>query len=114
MNVVQPPRRIHARRFRVRLLLPIEPPEIDAALFQWMVQEVHVIGRKFFVGDVEGHVLLRRRINAHPPRHLCVSIFPRLYAGGRMQIQSGLQSFGSNLPQESVRIGEEKLVPAIS
>ena len=97
MNVVQPPRRIHARRFRVRLLLPIEPPEIDAALFQWMVQEVHVIRCELLVGDIERHILPGRRIDAHPLRHLCIRVFPRLYARSWMQIQSGLQSFRTNL-----------------
>jgi hypothetical protein len=30
VHVVQPPRRIHARRPGVHLLLPVQPPEVDA------------------------------------------------------------------------------------
>src|SRR5215475_15565118 len=87
VNVIQPPRRIHTSRFRICFLLPIEPPEIDAAFLQRMVQQVHVVRCELFVRDVERHIFLCRRIDAHAPRHLCISFFPRLYSRRRMEVQ---------------------------
>jgi len=48
VHIVEPPRWVDAGQLRGWLLLPIEPPEIDALLLQRMVQKVHVIGRVFF------------------------------------------------------------------
>ena len=61
MNVVQPPRRTHAGSLRIRLLLPVEPPEVHALLLQRMVQDVQVVRRELLVGDVERDILLRGR-----------------------------------------------------
>jgi len=43
VHVVQPPGRHHAGQRRLLLLLPIEPPEVDALLLQRMMQQVHVV-----------------------------------------------------------------------
>ena len=38
VDVVQPPGWVDARNFRVAFLLPVKPPEVDALLFERMVQ----------------------------------------------------------------------------
>src|SRR5437763_373595 len=49
VNVIQPPGGIHACRLGVCFLLPVEPPEIDAALLQRMVHNVHVVDGELLV-----------------------------------------------------------------
>ena len=114
VNVVEPPGRAHAGHLRVRFLLPVEPPEIDALLLQRMQDQVHVVGGEFLVGEVEGDVLPAGGIDAHGPRHLGIMLFPRLNARCRMQVQAGLQVVGVQPGQELIGIGKEQLVPACS
>ncbi len=91
VHVVQPPRRHHTRHLRLLLLLPVQPPEVDALLLQRMVHQVHIVRRKLLVGNVERHILPRRRINPHRCRHRRVRLLPRLNPRRRMQIQRNLQ-----------------------
>ena len=114
VHVVEPPRWIHAAQLRGWLLLPIEPPEIDALLFQRMVQEVHVIGSVFPVCDVEGNVFPCGGINAHGLCHHWISVLPRLNAGRRMHIQACLQAVRVQPVEELRRIREEQLVPRVA
>src|SRR5580700_4042753 len=90
MHVIEPPGRIDAGKFRGRLLLPIEPPEVDSLLFKRMMQKVHVVCCVVFVSDVEGHVFLCRGIDAHRTGHRGISRFPWLHAGRRMHVEAGL------------------------
>jgi len=58
VDVVEPPRGAEIFHAGGVLLLPIEPEEIHALLFERMVQDVHIVGGEFLVGDVKGHILL--------------------------------------------------------
>ena len=114
VKVVQPPGWIHVRHVGGGLLLPVQPPEIDALLFQRMEHEIEVIRRPKLVGGIEGDVLLRRRIDAHRLRHGGVGLLPGLNARGGMQVQRHLQTLIVELAEKGVRIGKQKLVPRVS
>src|SRR5438105_2150944 len=113
VNIVEPPGRIHACCVCLCFLLPVEPPKVDPALLQRMVQQVHVVRGEFFVSNVKGHVLLRRWINPHPLRHLGICIFPWLNARGRMQVECCLKPLRANLLQKGIGIRKEQLVPGV-
>ncbi len=114
VHVVEPPGRHYAGHFGVLRLLPVEPPEVDALLLQRVMQQVHVVDGVFLVGNVEGHIFLCRRIDAHGFGHSRIRRFPGLNARSRMQIEGGLQAFGVEFGEKVVRIGEEHLVPRIA
>ena len=65
VDVVEPPGVVHAGHACVLLLLPVEPPEVDALLLQRVEDQVDVVGGALLVGEVEGDVFLGRRIDAH-------------------------------------------------
>src|SRR5579859_4320146 len=95
-------------------MLPVEPPEVDTLLLQRMEDQVEVIGRPELVRGVEGHILLRGRVNAHGAGHCGIRLLPRLDARSRMQIQRRLQSLCMKIGKEVVWIGEKRLVPGIA
>src|SRR4051812_17801253 len=80
MDIVEPPGGIHAGHAGVLLLLPVEPPEIDALFFQRVQHEIEIVLRELLAGDVEGHVFSGPRIDAHGPGHDGVILLPRLNA----------------------------------
>ena len=114
VNVVEPPRRHDAGLGGALLLLPVEPPEVDALLLKRVVQKVHVVGGVLLVGDVEGNVLPRRGIDAHGPGHGGIGLLPWLHARRRMHIERGLQALLVNLLQEVVGVGKEDFVPGVA
>ena len=114
VDVVEPEGGVHASGLRCTFLLPIEPPEIDPLLLQWMMQEVHVVRRKGPVGQVERDVVLRRGIDAHRPRELRIGSLPRLHAACRMQVQRHLQTFVVQLQEEVLRVRKEGVVPRVA
>ena len=114
VHVIEPPGRCYGRQFGFGLLLPVEPPEVDALLLQRMMDDVQIISGKALVGNIEGNVLLGGRINAHRLCHLRVAVLPRLNARGRVQVQAGLQPVGVQRDQELVGVREEQPVPAIA
>src|ERR1700678_1204837 len=105
VDVVKPPGGRYAGYCSVLLLLPVEPPEVNALLFQRMVNQVHVVGGEFLVGDVEGDVFLRCRIDAHGFGHCRISLLPWLDAGGRMEVERGLQALGVDMGKKIAGIG---------
>src|SRR5271156_715169 len=80
VHVIEPPGWADAGRLGIRFLLPVEPPEIYALLFERMVKQVHVIHRELLICDIEGHIFLSRWVDTHCPRHCWIRPFPRLYA----------------------------------
>jgi len=110
VDVVEPPGGIDAGSLRIVLLLPVKPPEVDPLSFQWMMQQIHVVLRELAVGQVEGNILLGRRIDSHVARKLWVGVFPRLHAARGMEIECHLQAFLVQLSQEVLGIGEQSSV----
>ncbi len=114
VHVVQPPCGGHTGHFGCGFLLPVKPPEVDALLLQRMENQIHVIDGELLVGNVEGHIFLRRRVDAHGRGHGGVRLLPRLNARGRMQVQCRLQAIGVQACQELMRVRKEQLVPGIA
>src|SRR5271170_1442679 len=114
VDVVEPPGWIHTSELGVGLLLPVEPPEVDALLFKRMVEEIHVIDRELLVGDVEGHIFLGLGIDAHDFSKRRVSILPWLHARGGMQVERSLEALIMNMIEEELRIWKEHFVPGVS
>jgi hypothetical protein len=67
MIVVQHPQRVDAGDFRVRTLLPVDPPEIDAFVFERVGEGVKVRGEEGAVGAVECDGLARARVISWAP-----------------------------------------------
>src|SRR5580698_10946358 len=80
MDIVEPPSGVHSGNLCIGFLLPVEPPEVDALLFERMVQQVHIICGEFFVGNIEWHIFLRGWIDADGFCHSRVRRLPRLHA----------------------------------
>lgn len=53
MVVVEHPERVDAGHFGIRALLPVEPPEIDAFIFERVVQFLEVFRKELLVGAFE-------------------------------------------------------------
>ena len=79
-----------------------------------MENQIHIIGGELLVGDVEGHVFLRGRIDAHGAGHGRIRLLPGLNARGRMQIEGRLQALLVELVEEVVGVGKEQLVPGVA
>src|SRR5262249_13066117 len=92
----------------------VEPPEVDTLLFKRMQHEFEITLCECLVRDVVGDVLLRRRIDTHGPRHLRIRRLPWLYAGGRMQIEAGLQVIRVQAVEKSAWVRKEFLVPCVA
>ena len=91
-DIVDPPCGVQSSDAGGVLLLPVEPEEIDSLLLQRVNYVVQVIGREFLFRDVVGNVLLGRRIDPHGASQLRIVVLPRLHAGGRVDIQCGLEA----------------------
>jgi hypothetical protein len=114
VNVVQPPGRADTFYLGVGLLLPVQPPEVNALMFERMVQQIHVVGCELLVGDVEGDILSSRRIDAHLFGHGWIGCFPRLNAGGRVKVECDLQALIVEVSKERLGVGEEEWVPGVA
>src|SRR6185437_11025213 len=114
VEVVEPPGIVHAREFGVGLLLPVEPPEVDALLLKRMEDKLEVVGGPLFVGWVEGDVFLCCRIDAHGAGHCGVLLLPWLNAGCGVEIERGLEPLLMQAGEEIFRIGKEQMVPCVS
>src|ERR1700751_5977565 len=103
-DVVQPPRRVQPGNFRAIFLLPVEPEEVDPLPLERMDDVLQVIRREVSVGDIEGYVLLRRRIYAGRSRHFRIAIIPRLYPTRWMEVHRSLESLLMKAAQESIGV----------
>jgi hypothetical protein len=52
--MVQYPQWVHTLHFRVRTLLPIKPPEVDALVFERVMELFQVFAKELLVGTFEG------------------------------------------------------------
>src|SRR6185437_17171171 len=100
--------------FGVGLLLPVEPPEVDALLLKWMEDKLEVVGRPFFVGWVEGNIFLCCRVDAHGASHGWILLFPWLDAGSGVEVERSLQALLMQAGEKVFGVGEEQMVPGIA
>jgi hypothetical protein len=69
VEMIEPPQRVQPTQRRLRPLLPIHPPEVNAHLFQWMVEHLEVGVGEAWVGDVERDGVAGADIYLQPPAH---------------------------------------------
>src|ERR1700752_4022339 len=114
VKVIEPPGIVHAGQFGVELLLPVEPPEVDALLFERMKDKIEIVNGPAFVGQIEGNILLGCRIDAHGASHGRILLLPRLDAGGGGKIERAFQSLLMDVGEEGGGIREAQMVPGVA
>jgi hypothetical protein len=114
VKVVEPERRVDAGHVCVRFLLPVEPPEINALLFERVVQDAEVIVDELAVRDAEGDVLLLLWVLSHCRCHRRVGLFMRLHAGCWMKVESDMEAALAEALEKSLRVREETVIPGVA
>ncbi len=99
---------------RVSELLPVQPPEIHALLFQGVVRVVIESVQVLFVAGVERQRLLRGGIRSHGFHEIGVHLFVRLHAVGRMVVQRHVEPLLMEPLEKPFRIGDESPVPRVA
>ena len=91
-TVIQPPCVAQSFHFAVEWrLLPVEPPKVNAHLFERTKLRVEPCGHEFLVAGLPGYVLFRSRIYTQGRRHFRVMLFVCFNTVGGMQIERNLQ-----------------------
>ena len=114
VQVIQPPQRVEPVQACFVALLPVQPPEVDAARFLRVVEHLEVRRREGRVGQIVGHRLAARRVDAHSPGHRRVRLLMGMDAICRVQVERGAQALLVQEAQEAGRVGEQLAVPGVA
>ena len=98
--MVQRPKRIEARQRRLRTLLPVDPPEVDAVVLVGLMHNFEIVVDEGIIGDIKRDHVLGLGVNAHRLCHILIAILKKAYALGGVQIQGDLEVSLLNLLQE--------------
>ncbi|RDA89013.1 hypothetical protein CP532_0605 [Ophiocordyceps camponoti-leonardi (nom. inval.)] len=107
-------RGIDAGQRRLRTLLPINPPKVDAVIAQALKQRIEIGIEKRSIGDVEGNRLIERGVDVHLLRYGAVLVLVRLDAVCRMVVERQFELPLVQLVDEGGRVREEFAVPGIA
>ena len=114
VQVIEPPQRVQPGHARVRALLPVHPPEVDAHPFQGVVQHLEISVGEARVGDVERDRLPGADVKLQPAAHLAVGGLVRADAQRRVKVQRRPQPLLVQPGDEARRIGEEIGIPGVA
>lgn len=89
--VVQYPKRIDTLHSGVLSLLPINPPEIYAFVFEWAMQDIEKRFQEPTISDIEVYWVICRCVVIKCFCHVVVKIFVALDTVCRVVIQSNFQ-----------------------
>ena len=112
--VVEKPKRIEIFHLRLRALLPVNPPKINAHLFVRMVQNIEVRVAEFLVGEVKFERALRLRVYAERAAHFGVLFLEIANAVAGVQVHRDRKIATFEVLQKSLGIGEQFLFKRIS
>ncbi len=112
--VVEHPQRVDAGDLGPVALLPVDPPKVDALLLEVELEDVKVGVEEPPVGAVKPDRLFPRRVVVQGLGHLLILVLKGPDAVGRVVVQCHLQATFVQLLHETIRVGEEVAVPAVS
>ena len=112
--VIQYPKGIDTLHSRELSLLPINPPEVDALVFEWAVQDIEKSFQETAIGNIKVDWVLRRGVVMKCFCHVFVQIFIVLDTVGGVIVQSYFQFSAMELSEKCWGVGKQLLVPCIA
>ena len=114
MIVVEKPKRVEILHLRLRALLPVYPPKINAHFLIRVVQNIEIRIAEFLVGEVEFERALGLRVYAERAAHFGVLFLEIANAVARVQVHRDRKIAAFEVLQKSFGVGEQFLFKRIS
>jgi len=92
VQVIEPEERVQTSGAGLGALLPINPPEINALIFERVMEQREIGFSESRVSNVKGNGFILSRIHPERRRHRGVGFFVGVNTFGWMEVQRGFQS----------------------